>query len=95
VKIYIVRIDPVQEVAAERATLDRFTDLLSRHAVEPEPTPGLLTAARTFGWLLKYDDSIPPGIVLCRPTPGAEPPPSPEEIERYLRALVSPGRSDG
>lgn len=94
-KIHIVRIDPVQEVAAERATLDRFTDLLSHHAVEPEPTPGLLTAARTFEWPLVYDDSIPPGIVLCRPTPGAEPPPSPEEIEQYLRALMSPSRSDG
>lgn len=94
-KIYVVGIDPVQEVAAERATLDRFTELLSHHAVELEPTPGLATAARTFGWPLVYDDSLPPGFVYCRPTPGAEPPVTTEEIEQYLLTLMSRGRSGG
>ncbi|MFE3853403.1 hypothetical protein ACFXPN_19985 [Streptomyces griseorubiginosus] len=94
-KLYFVRIDPVQEIAAERATLDLLRDVLRGQAAEPPAAPELLTAAQTLGWPLVYDDSIAPGIVLCRPAPGAEPMPTAEEIEQCLRAFMSPRRSDG
>jgi hypothetical protein len=94
VKIYVVRIDPVQEVAAERATLDRFTALLSHHAAEPGTTHEALAGVQSFGWPLVYDDSLPAGFVYCRPTPGAEPPMTTEEIEQYLQSLMSRGRSN-
>jgi len=95
VKIYVVRVDPVQEVAAERTTLDRLTDLLMQQATGPESRPGLATQAGPFGLPLVYDDSIPPGFIYCRPTPGAPPPMSTEEIEQYLSAFMSRYRFDG
>ncbi|MFC8361106.1 hypothetical protein ACFUIY_14685 [Streptomyces griseorubiginosus] len=92
-KIYVIQIDPVQEVAAERATLDRFTELLSQHPAGPSgATHEALARARMFGWPLVYDDSLPPGFVYCRPRPGSAPPPSPEEIEQYLSAFMSATR---
>lgn len=94
-KIYFVRIDPVQEIAAERATLDLLMDILRPKDVEPRATPEFLTAARMCGWPLVYDESIAPGIVLCRPTAGADPVPSTEEIEQYMRAFMSAHPSDG
>ncbi|WP_406157707.1 hypothetical protein [Streptomyces canus] len=93
-KLYFVRIDPVQEIAAERATLDLLRDILRPKEVEPRATPEFLTAARTCGWPLVYDDSITHGIVLCRPTPGAAPAPTAEELEQYLQAFMSGRRSD-
>lgn len=88
-EIYLVRTDPVQEVAAEPATLDLLRDILqSKAAVETRATPELLTAARAAGWPLVYDDTIRPGYVHCRPTPGATPAPSVAEIEEYWRALM-------
>jgi len=95
VKILFIRIDPVQEIAAERATLDLLRDILQPKDIEPRATPEFLSAARTCGWPLVYDDSIPPGYVYCRPTPGADPPMSTAEIEQYLQTLTSRGRSDG
>jgi hypothetical protein len=94
VKILFVRIDPVQEVAAERGTLDLLRDILRPKAVEPRATPEFLSAARSCEWPLVYDDSIPPGYVYCRPTPGAPPPMTTEEIEQYLQSLRSPDQSD-
>lgn len=87
-EILFVRIDPVQEVATEPATLDYLMDVLRPKAVEPRATPGFLDAARTCGWPLVYDDRIPPGYVHCRPTPGAPPPLTAEQITDYLHALM-------
>jgi hypothetical protein len=95
VKIYFVHLDPVQEFAAERATLDRFTELLNHHAAEPSgATPEVRARVQLFGWPLVYDDSLPPGFVYGRPTPGAEPRMTTEAIEQYLQTLMSRGRSD-
>lgn len=86
--LFFVRIDPVQEIAAERATLDLLIDVLRPKANEPRATPEFLDAARSWGWPLVYDDTIRPGYVHCRPTPGAAPPPSSAEIEEYWRLLM-------
>ncbi len=72
--LVVVRFDPVQEIAAEPATLDLLRDILRPKAAEPRATPELLDAARLTGWPLVYDEKIPPGYVHCRPTPGAPPP---------------------
>ncbi|MCZ4509966.1 hypothetical protein O3Q52_17525 [Streptomyces sp. ActVer] len=44
--LVVVRFDPVQEIAAEPATLDLLRDILRPKAVEPRATPELLDAAR-------------------------------------------------
>ncbi|MFC5202104.1 hypothetical protein [Streptomyces kaempferi] len=93
-KFYFLRIDPVQEVAAEPATLDLLRDILRPKIHEPRATPEFLTAAQMLGWPLVHDETIPPGEVHCRPTPGAPPPMSVEKITEYMRALM-PGRRDG
>lgn len=86
--LYFVRIDPIQEVAAEPATLDYLIDILRPKAVEPRATPEFLEAARACGWPLVYDGTIRPGHVHCRPTPGAPPPLTGAEIAEYLQALM-------
>ncbi|MFE1205670.1 hypothetical protein ACFW5V_28700 [Streptomyces sp. NPDC058762] len=88
-KLHLVRIDPVQEIAAEPGTLDLLRDILRPKDDEPRADPELLTAARLTGWPLVYDDSLEPGVVHCRPTPGAPPPLSVEEITEYMRALTT------
>ncbi|WP_157876773.1 hypothetical protein, partial [Streptomyces graminilatus] len=89
VEIYFVRTDPVQEVAAEPATLDLLRDILRPKAVvETRAAPELLTAARAASWPLVYDDKIPPGYVHCRPTPGAASALRAAEIEECWRALI-------
>lgn len=87
-ELYFVRFDPVQEVAAEPATLDELRDILRPKAVEPRATPELLAAAQLTGWPLVYDEKIPPGYVRCRPTPGAPAPLSAAEMLDYFRRLM-------
>ncbi|MET9158270.1 hypothetical protein ABZX56_11130 [Streptomyces parvulus] len=87
-KLYIVRIDPVQEIAAEPATLDLLKDILKSAAPERPATPELLSAARLTGWPLVYDASIEPGTIHCRPTPGAPLHPSVEELTERIRAWM-------
>lgn len=87
-EIFFVRFDPVQEVAAEPATLDYLIDVLRPKDDEPRATPEFLDAARSWGWPLVYDDKIPPGYVHCRPTPGAPAPLSAAEILDYFRRLT-------
>ena len=87
-ELLFVRTDPVQEVAAEPNTLDLLRDILRPKAVEPRAAPELLAAARSCGWPLVYDETLRPGIVHCRPMPGALPPPAVEEIAEYMRALM-------
>ena len=87
-QLYFIRTDPVQEIAAEPATLDLLRDILRPKAVEHRAAPELLAAARSCGWPLVYDDTIRPGYVHCRPTSGAGPTPSDAEIAEYFRALM-------
>jgi hypothetical protein len=92
VELFFVRTDPVQEVAAEPATLDLLKDILRPKALESRATPEFLDAARAMDWPLVYDATILPGFVHCRPTPGAPPPLGPAEIQEYWRALVPTDR---
>ncbi|MGW5175872.1 hypothetical protein ACWERY_16110 [Streptomyces sp. NPDC004082] len=91
-KLLVIRIDPVQQIAAEPGTLDLLCDILRPKAIEPRATPELVGAARLTGWPLVYDETIPPGEVHCRPTPGAPPPMSAEEITEFMRALMPASR---
>jgi len=88
VDLLFVRTDPVQEIAAEPGTLDYLKDVLRPKTVEPRATPELLDAARSCGWPLVYDDTIRPGYVHCRPTPGAPAPLSATETLDYFRRLM-------
>jgi hypothetical protein len=84
-ELILVRIDPVQEIAAERGTLDTLIDILqSKDGEDPRASPELLAAARITDWPLVYDDQIPEGYVYCRPTPGAPPPPTPEQLAEWM-----------
>jgi hypothetical protein len=88
VELLFIRTEPVQEVAAERATLDYLIDVLRPKAVETRAAPEFLSAARLTDWPLVYDDTIRPGYVHCRPTPGAPPPLSEDEVLDYFRRLM-------
>ena len=70
-EILFVRTDPVQEIAADPATLDLLKDILRPKDDEPRASPEFLAAARLSGWPLVYDATLRPGVVHCRPTPGA------------------------
>lgn len=87
-EILFVRTDPVQEIAAEPATLDLLRDILRPKTDETRAAPELIEAARLTGWPLVYDDTIRPGYVHCRPTPGAPAPLSPAETLDYFRRLM-------
>lgn len=88
-ELRFIRIDPVQEIAAEPATLDLLRDILRAKDHEPRATPELLAAARLTGWPLVYDEEIPPGYVHCRPTPGAPPPSTTQQITDFVQALMT------
>jgi hypothetical protein len=82
VQLYLVRSDPVQEVAAETATLEALKSVLRAKTATPKGgAPG--PASLVSGWPLVVDDTLPPGIVSCRPTPGAPRPPTPSELRAY------------
>lgn len=87
-ELFFVRTDPVQQVAAEPGTLDTLIDILRPKGDEPRATPEFLAAARSWGWPLVYDDTIRPGYIHCRPTPGAALLPDVVEIEQYWRILM-------
>lgn len=87
-EILFVRIDPVQEIAAEPGTLDTLIDILRPKDDEPRAAPEFIAAARLTDWPLVYDEKIHPGYVHCRPTPGAAPPLTGAEIAEYMRALM-------
>ncbi|MCX5522620.1 hypothetical protein OG342_07045 [Streptomyces bobili] len=86
--LYFVRTDPVQQIAAEPATLDLLLDILRPKAVEQRAAPELLAAVRACDWPLVYDETLRPGIVHCRPMPGAGPPPTGQELAEWMRALA-------
>lgn len=93
-EIYLVRTDPIQEIAAEPATLDLLRDILRPKAVEHRAAPELLAKARMTDWPLVYDDTLHPGVVHCRPTPGAAPPLTDAQITAYMQALMTKEHRD-
>ncbi|MCU1614913.1 MAG: hypothetical protein JWO98_2453 [Frankiales bacterium] len=94
-KLTVISTEPVQEIAAEAATLDVLTASLRARltkAFGPEPvTTGEIGSL--YGFPLVTDPALPPGEVHMRPTPGAPPPASPDEIAAML-AVFSP-QGDG
>ncbi len=68
-KLYLHRTEPVQEVAAEPATLAVFKTALSPHAQPLPATPALTPAAQLIGWPLIEDPGVAPGLVHLRPRP--------------------------
>ncbi|MFF9002642.1 hypothetical protein ACF1GW_35535 [Streptomyces achromogenes] len=89
-----VRTEPVQEIAAEPATLDLLINILRPKEDEPRATPELLAAAWATGWPLVYDADLPPGMVQCRPSGrGSGIPPTPDDF-RLLRALMPKEQPD-
>lgn len=86
----LVRTDPIQQIAAEPDTLEALKTALSPYTRPPQAAPEVITyhAAHGFGWPLVSDPTITPGIVHCRPTPGATPPLSGTEVMEYIRALM-------
>jgi hypothetical protein len=89
---HFVRTDPVQEVAAEPATLTLLMAVLRSTTAELHPTPVLPAVTPLAGWPLVNDVTLPAGEVHCRPTPGAPPPLTATEIEEYMRELMPTGR---
>ncbi|MFI1701984.1 hypothetical protein ACH419_39390 [Streptomyces bobili] len=88
-KLFFIRTDPVQEIAAERSTLDLLRDVLSQKVAQPPASPDSLTAA--CGWPLVYDEKLAPGVVHCRPSrPDAVEPPTIAEVEAYFQTLTRP-----
>lgn len=86
----LVRTDPVQQIAAEPDTLEALKTALSPHTQPPQAAPELINlhTAQGFGWPLVPDLTLLPGIVHCRPTPGAAPTLGCADIEEYMRALM-------
>lgn len=81
----VVTTDPVQEIAAEPATLEALTtslraSLAARIDGPLSPAP----IGSMWGFPLVTDPDLPPGEVHMRPTPGAPPPPTAEELAAML-----------
>ncbi len=89
-RLHLVRTDPVQQIAAEPETLEALKAALSPLTRPPQATPEVITyhAAHGFGWPLVADAAITPGVIHCRPTPGATPSLSAAEVMEYMRALT-------
>jgi hypothetical protein len=74
VQLLIVTIEPVQQVAAEPATLEALTTALLARQTEPTDKPLLPAhAPGLLGWPLVADPGLPSGIVYLRPTPRPHP----------------------
>ncbi|MFJ6841400.1 hypothetical protein ACIQRE_01885 [Streptomyces griseoluteus] len=67
-KLLVVTVDPVQQIAAEPGTLNRLIEVLRpqipEHAAAPRQTPNSLT-----GWPLVADPRLLCGVVYLRPFP--------------------------
>jgi hypothetical protein len=85
-----VTAQPVQEIAAEQATLDVLTATLRAMITDRFGTPTATSQIGSmYGFPLVTDPDLPPGEVHMRPTPGAPPPPTPEELAAFLAAFAS------
>jgi hypothetical protein len=69
-QLHLIRTDPVQEIAAEPATLELLITALDEATQPRLSSPELITACRSgLGWPLVPDESICPGAVHLRPVP--------------------------
>lgn len=89
-KLYLLRTEPIQEIAAEPETLEQFKTALSPYTKPALATPEVLGlgGAANLGFPLIADPELPPGEVHMRPTPGAPPPASPDELAAMLAVFV-------
>lgn len=93
-RLILVTIEPVQRVAAEPATLERFKEVLRAGASvglegRPLPVPPS-TCDVLFGWPLDADPSLPPGFVYLCPHPTtarADGLDHPRSVEQSLNTL--------
>lgn len=69
-KVYLIRTEPVQEVAAHPDTLELLIQRLKDHA---RPAPPALGDSLFFGWSLVRDPTLARDIVHLRPHPRLEP----------------------
>jgi len=70
VKLTVVTIEPVQQVAAEPGTLDQLTaDLRAQLGARLELPVASDQIGDLFGWPLVPDATLPPGFVHLRPHP--------------------------
>lgn len=67
--LLLIRIDPIQEIAANAETLARFITALDPYTKPPQAAPELLAlgGAPLLGWPLIRDDQVPAGHVHLRP----------------------------
>lgn len=69
-KLLLVTIEPVQQVAAEPSTLDVFTAALRAQQRERIEQPGMTgQLGSILGWPLVADPGLPRGLVYLRPHP--------------------------
>lgn len=85
----VVTTEPVQEIAAEPATLEALTaSLRASLAARINKSLGAGEIGSMWGFPLVTDPDLPPGEVHMRPTPGAPPPPTAEELAAMLAYLA-------
>jgi hypothetical protein len=70
VKLYLIRVDPVQQVAAHPDTLELLMKQLKEHA---GPAPSGPAGSSLLGWPLVPDPAVPRQIVYLRPHPQPAP----------------------
>ncbi|MET7776280.1 hypothetical protein ABZU94_10620 [Streptomyces mirabilis] len=69
-KLLVVTIEPVQEIAAEQGTLDVLTaSLRAKLAERLEGPVATGQLGSVFGWPLVVDPALTPGFVHLRPHP--------------------------
>ncbi|MFC8862683.1 hypothetical protein [[Kitasatospora] papulosa] len=77
-ELFLIRVEPVQEIAAEPGTLARFKAALDPATTPPQATPQVLAlgGAPSLGWPLIEDSRLPANYVYFRPVrrPSAGPP---------------------
>lgn len=84
-KLTVVTTQPVQEIAAEPTTL--YALIVSLRATLTErlnQTVATGEIGSMWGLPLVNDPGVPPGEVRLRPTPGAPPPPTADELAAML-----------
>ena len=69
-KLYLVRTDPVHEVAAHPDTLELLIEMLKNQA---RAAPPALGESVLFGWSLVPDPTLRRDVVHLRPHPRPEP----------------------
>ncbi|GAA3718018.1 hypothetical protein [Streptomyces tremellae] len=64
--LLLIRIDRIQQIAAEPATLDALKTALSPHTQPPQTAPEL--PGSLAAWPLVADPNVPASYVRCSPT---------------------------